>query len=280
MSPTYLSTKIPVSETLAEKLNTTGYKNMVQVSLDSLTDSVLEDIIGVKAGYTNAVLEGIKRLESMGLPIRIDTILTSRNASAVEMRKLYQYVSTIRNLGLWEIRVPEMPLHPSSSFKEIKASRSALCRVRDFVKNDIIPGADVPIKFSDEALECRFGECGPDEWFPGGRCGLLESTAFILPDGKVSVCEQLYWHKDFIIGDLTTQSMEEIWSSDRAKEIFRTAQCFRTESQCASCGFLESYSSKKRRCIVKIMKAYGADNWDYPDPRCKFAPPVTGDLQY
>lgn len=31
---------------------------------------------------------------------------------------------------------------------------------------------------------------------------MLKQLAFVLPDGKVSACEQLYWHPQFIIGDL------------------------------------------------------------------------------
>ena len=35
-----------------------------------------------------------------------------------------------------------------------------------------------------------------------------------------------------------------------------------------------------RRCFVKVIKAYGKDKWDYPDPRCQYAPKVTSDLLY
>ena len=28
---------------------------------------------------------------------------------------------------------------------------------------------------------------------------------YILPDGKVTICEELYWNEHFIIGDVTKQ---------------------------------------------------------------------------
>lgn len=37
--------------------------------------------------------------------------------------------------------------------------------------------------------------------FNGAVCSALNSHLFILPDGKVTICEQLYWNPRFIIGD-------------------------------------------------------------------------------
>lgn len=41
-----------------------------------------------------------------------------------------------------------------------------------------------------------------------------------MPDGKVTICEELYWHPHFIIGDLKKQTLKEIWNSQKAKDIF------------------------------------------------------------
>ena len=59
-----------------------------------------------------------------------------------------------------------------------------------------------------------------DQCFKGGSCGILENRLFVLPDGKVTLCEQLYWHPQFILGDLKEQTLAEIWQSPRAKALF------------------------------------------------------------
>ncbi|MDE6803647.1 MAG: SPASM domain-containing protein [Muribaculaceae bacterium] len=130
----------------------------------------------------------------------------------------------------------------------------------------------------DEEYQCT----GPEKnCFNGGSCGLLRDQIFILPDGKVSVCEQLYWHPEFIIGDLTENTIEQIWQSTKALNIFSMSKSqFRLGSKCSQCNFADKCISDKRRCVVKVMKAYGRDNWDYPDPRCVFAPNFTGSLKY
>lgn len=55
---------------------------------------------------------------------------------------------------------------------------------------------------------------------------------------------------------------------------------FRSKSICFNCKSLKSCNMRHRRCFVKIIKAYGIENWDYPDPRCIYAPEIHSDLLY
>lgn len=34
------------------------------------------------------------------------------------------------------------------------------------------------------------------------------------------------------------------------------------------------------RCWAEILKAYGDENWDYPDPRCIKAPKMKNNLKF
>lgn len=282
MSPTYISTKLPVSESLIDRLNKTGFNKTVQISLDSLDDATLQKTIGTTPGYVDSIKKGISLLEKYGYPIQIDTILTSENSTIDEIKALYQYIKGIRNLTMWEIRVPEYSLYTPDTFSEIKATRDQLRSIQDFVKNSIQPDAKIQIVFSAEALDAKFRNAGPKkDCSHGGSCGILQNRLFILPDGKVSVCEQMYWHKDFIIGDLKSSSIQDIWNSERALQLFNVSKSlFREDSPCMKCSHFDDGNAKKRRCVVKVIKAYGADNWDYPDPRCKFAPKFNNDLIY
>lgn len=91
----------------------------------------------------------------------------------------------------------------------------------------------------------------------------------------------MYWHQDFIIGDLKTSSIEDIWNSERVLQLFGLSNSmFRDESNCKHCFHFDECNSKKRRCVVKVVKAYGLSNWDYPDPRCVYAPEFNNDLIY
>ena len=274
LCPNYISTKYPLTENMVKKLYETRYNNVVQISLDSLTPSILQNLIGVTSDYVNKIKQTITYLEKYKFKIQINTILTRTTAIEIELEKLYDFVKNIKGLYYWEIRVPEKSIYSSKSFDEVKAPRMQLEKICNYVKKALIPKANFKIICSEEALNEHLSEGkSSDECFVGGTCGTLQNKAFILPDGKVSICEQMYWHPQFIIGDLKSQSLQEVWNSSKAKELFNmNRQMFRKESKCHSCQVADFCNQKHRRCFVKIIRAYGRNNWDYPDPRCEFAP--------
>lgn len=107
----------------------------------------------------------------------------------------------------------------------------------------------------------------------------MQDEIIVLPDGKVTVCDQLYWNEKFIIGDLAKSSIEEVWNSDRVREILDQKQSLVKEaSACKQCDIFDSCFAY--RCWVDVIKAYGDDNMDYPDPRCIKAPPMINDISY
>ena len=106
-----------------------------------------------------------------------------------------------------------------------------------------------------------------------GICSGNFSSLFILPDGKVTICEELYWHPQFIIGNIIEQSLEEVWNSQIAHEVYAfKQQNIAKNSACAVCEEYEKCRSLKQVCWRDIIRAYGSDNWTYPDPNCPKSP--------
>lgn len=220
---------------------------------------------------------------NFGFKVQFDTILTRLNANRKSIDQLFLFIRKVPNIVYWEIRVPEVSIYTPDTYKEIKASKEQLLECLEYVEERLKPNARFKIFCSTNSLEEHLGEGkAEDKHFYGGNCVMLKHMAFVLPDGKVSACEQLYWHPQFVIGDLKKQSIEEIWNSRRAWELFKLSQSmFRKESVCSHCGIFDFCNSENhRRCFVKVLKAYGSDKWDYPDPRCQYAPTVTSDLLY
>ncbi|MBI4647186.1 MAG: SPASM domain-containing protein [Bacteroidia bacterium] len=92
---------------------------------------------------------------------------------------------------------------------------------------------------------------------------------YILPDGKVTICEELYWHPKFIIGDLMKDSILDVWNSEQAQNIYNLKQdTISPESACHDCAEFKSCRTFPGVCWKQILYAYGNDKWDFPDPRC------------
>ena len=44
------------------------------------------------------------------------------------------------------------------------------------------------------------------------------------------------------------------------------------ESACYSCKIFDECKANQNSCYINILKVYGDEKWDYPDPRCSKAP--------
>ncbi|MCC8188023.1 MAG: SPASM domain-containing protein [Bacteroides sp.] len=111
-------------------------------------------------------------------------------------------------------------------------------------------------------------------------CAGNYSSVFVLPDGKVTLCEELYWNPRFILGDYSTNSLKEIWNSPAAKELYYlSSEKINNLSPCKHCQILSQCRQEFGGvCWREIIKAYGNDKWDYPDPICPDANKITGDI--
>lgn len=281
LTPSYISTKVPIDRHHVEMLKETGYDNVVQLSLDSLDDEVLEKTIGSRPGYVQKMKTTIELLEQYGFKIQVDTILTRFNSHSWMIQQLYDYIHTLGNLIYWEIRVPGYSLYSPESFQEIRPTRESVENLRAFVEEGLKPKSDINILFSDDALDYPSYKGSRDEaYFKGGSCGALQSRLFVLPDGKVSICELVYWNPLFLVGDLRTDSIAEVWNSPKAVALYNQEKRIRSKSRCSPCKVLDFCQENRRKCVVKVMQAYGQDNYDYPDPRCEFAPEFLTNMAY
>ena len=122
---------------------------------------------------------------------------------------------------------------------------------------------------------------GSSKKFHGAASFVLSSRLFILPDGKVTICEQLYWNSHFIIGDVQRTNLKDIWQSQEALYLCNLSrQDIGQHNKCQACTHFEECFRYGNRCWNNITKAYGKKYWDYPDPRCILAPKKTNRLDH
>lgn len=137
----------------------------------------------------------------------------------------------------------------------------------------------INILWSPNSDKKYFSSEGGSRSFKGFRCSANYSHMVILPDGKVTICEQLYWNPKFLIGDLLKNSIEDVWNSPKAINLaFPKKEHFSDKSICKGCDIFQECMSFPNRCIADVLKGYGDDNSDFPDPRCNKAPKIINNL--
>ncbi|MBR3987617.1 MAG: SPASM domain-containing protein [Bacteroidales bacterium] len=105
------------------------------------------------------------------------------------------------------------------------------------------------------------------------------SEFFVLPDGLVTICEQMYRHPFFILGDLSKQSIMEMWNSPKALALWNFSQDeVREQSACKTCELFEECRRDLGSCWRMVVNVFGDENYDYPDINCPRAPQVPNDI--
>lgn len=281
MSTIAISTKMPITEDIIFKLKKSNFCDVIQLSIDSLDPVVLKKTLSVKDVYIEKIKKGISLLDKSGIKYQIVTVLTKYNVDYYGILDLYNYIKNLKNIVGWRILPTFKSLYiNNNSFDNIKSTREEIEELFEKIKMNIIPYAEFNIILDRGLLDKKFQKCENGcQNFTGGKCGILQDQITVLPDGKVTLCDQLYWNRNFIIGDLTTESIVDVWTSKRANtHLVNKRENIQKTSSCKTCEFFDTCFSY--RCRVDVVKAYGNENLDFPDPRCVKAPLMVNNISY
>ena len=277
---TYLSTKVPITEDDVKFLAELGIKD-IQVSLDTLIPEHLSQIVSLPPSYAEKIKNTLTLLDKYGIQTTIHSIVCSKNATIKDMESVYDFIHTLRNITCWRLSYAHYSLYKTvKEFKEYKADTESVDSIYKYFKSKDAPAhlkigcGGVNLSGKDRKSDYQNPAFFKEKYKGGIKCTASYSHMFILPDGKVTICEQLYWHPDFIIGDLTRQTLLEIWTSQEAKRYFYLQRDdVSDKSACKTCKEFDDCRTKACKvCWKDVVACYGRENWDFPDPKCPKSP--------
>ncbi len=274
--PEVISTKVPLCQEDVIKLKNTGI-NKIQISLDTLIEKNLTHLLKTSKEYKKKIMDFIKFLDKENFDIDIQTVITKYNCSEKDILSVFNFIKQFKNIKKWSLRPSFPSLYNGNDFIP---SINQLNKVYDYtepLKSQIDLMFDKPSTATDKYASID----GAIANFSPYKCTANLSHIFVLPDGKVTTCEQLYWNPLFIVGDLKTQSIDEVWNSEKSLWLANIQKSELSEqSPCKSCETFDSCFKNLKRCWLQVIKTYGNENWDYPDPRCKLAPELKTNIFY
>lgn len=275
----YLSTKIPLGEDDIKYLAELNVHD-IQISIDSFIENHLIKSLKVREGYAEKLKHSLFLLDKYGIPMMIHTVLTQYNDSIEDMQSIYDIIKNLKNLIDWHVVKGDPTLYPKTDYKNIEISESKMDSIIDFLEkinqqNEVIIHYPSKGDFKATAILNSSEEnknALAKAFFKRSFCSGLFSSLYILPDGLVTMCEQLYWNKQFIIGNVITQTIAEVWNSDKANKIYHITQNdIPKDSLCHTCDKFDICRSVRQVCYRDIIRKYGKDKWYYPDVNCPYA---------
>lgn len=274
----YLSTKIPLQEEDIKFLSQIKVLDL-QVSIDTFIKSHLASSIGVSDDYADRMLHSLDLLAKYNIPIKVHSVLTKYNDNIEDMQSVYSVLKNLPNLIDWHVVKGERTLYPKDDFRNIEIKPKSLDIIIDYLeslKDKSNISIHIPEKVSsNKNIEIKHEinyQAEFSNFFNRSFCSGLFSSLYILPDGQVTMCEQLYWNKDFIVGNILNSTILDVWNSDKAKSIFFIRQTdIPSDSLCHTCDKFEACRTVRQVCYREIIKKYGKDKWYYPDVNCPYA---------
>lgn len=262
-----IPTKYPLSRSQVQRLAATGLST-IQISIDSLDPEIIDRLMGV-AGYGGKILQTLNFLGEAGIKVRTNTVLTPVNVrEAISLarylaEKPYVFMSNFTCYGRSLYR------HDDSLFcspEDVAIFEEEFSQLQEQYPGKVTfsGGNDNPYA-GEEAVRAK-------KFWERAYCTANRRGIVVLPDGKVTICEELYGHEHFIIGDLTEQTLLEVWNSPKALKLAYPDQAEVTDGPCGDCPDFRRCHEGLGRCFREALKAYGYDRHYAPDPRCPRAP--------
>jgi radical SAM protein with 4Fe4S-binding SPASM domain len=260
-----LTTKALIVPSFADHLAKLGVK-CAQVSIDA-PDAELADGLTQTPGYFRQAIASILNLREAGIKVRTNSVLTSINIG--DAARLIRYLA--------ELGVSHIQLSPYG--------RSAWVPDPDrlFISPEDRAGLKNTVRLlSNEYPHVKIGLSGapppvPDE--PGERraqylrrpvCGAGRELLIIHSDGKASLCGMLPAAAPYVVGDLSSQTLAEVWESPLVDELLHPSRDLFAGTACSDCADFDP-CHEKGRCFRNAFLSYGS--FHVPAPDCPRAPP-------
>lgn len=215
----------------------------IQVSLDGATHEVNDKIRG--QGTFSRTIKGIERLAKTGIPLSINTVVTSIN---------FHQLNELKELaGSFGARLRVSRFRPSGrareSWETLKLSSSQLREISDWLSHDLSILTGDSFFFITGDGRRRLGL---------DMCGAFKMTCCIDPDGRVYPCAFLQ-EEQLCAGNLKVTSFREIWDYSAVCRFFRKLEP-------ASCRRCPHFSNCRGGCpaVAYFIKK----DLDSADPEC------------
>lgn len=250
--------------------------NTIHISLDSVNSHTLSRTIRGGEFYLEKIRHTMQLLDDMQFNWSVHAILTKYNSDIEqEIKPLINAMNSYKHLRSFRIDPVGYSIYKSQeNFDTLKPTLNDVKKIQEFIEaiRGQISTYKITMGDAEEGDNCEFKI--KNELF-GRRalCSGNQSAFVILPNRAATICEELYWHPKFIIGDLKRQSVLDVWRSEKADELYNIAQqSTQPKSPCHQCNAFADCRQGAGVCWKMILYAYGDQNWDYPDTRCPYAP--------
>jgi radical SAM protein with 4Fe4S-binding SPASM domain len=264
----FVSTKSYLSSNVAEQLAEMGIgidraphiNRKVQVSVDSADDSIASYLVQ-KPGYLKIATQTTENLIAAGIYPRIKSVLTSHNADAPA-----GIVRHFTQLGVDDF---DFVLYSRSYYRHddslfLSRGQKMVLHEMATALNSEFPSIHMTIQ--DETTSGKPLNMTCEQWEERAVCSGGRSNMLIQPNGDVTLCDQTPHEPRFVVGNVFSQGIMEVWKSQTLEQFLYPDREKFAESVCYDCPEFDRCMQYKGYCYRDALFYYGSI-YDAP-PEC------------
>ncbi len=261
--PVAIATKSFLSKRKAVELaNASGMVLEVQFSIDTDDAEIAKYLVGV-SDYPERIFSSIDHALEAGLRVTSKVVVTPYNVLTVP--RLFR---KLKRRGVSDIRLAAYSRSGYHHTDDLFLNDQCYAWLDEEVvklKNEF-PGTHASIQNGPPQLEPNSREEQEESWAARSACTAGKSAMMICADGKVIPCEQMPETEEYFCGDLTQQSLLDVWNGDRFKEVTYGMPREKFKGQpCFDCEEREECLYEKGPCVRDLATHYGSIYQPPPD---------------
>jgi radical SAM protein with 4Fe4S-binding SPASM domain len=264
----FVSTKSYLSCSDAEQLAEMGIgkdiapyvTRNVQVSVDSADDSTASYLVR-KPGYLEIATQTTENLIAAGIYPRIKGVLTSYNADAPA-----GIVHHFSKLGVTDF---DFVLYSRSYYRHddsLFLSWQQKMELHEMAKTLTSEFPSIHMTFQDETTSGKPLNMTCEQWEERAVCSGGRSNMLIQPNGDVTLCDQTPHEAPFIVGNVFSQGVLEVWRSRNLLDFLYPDREKFAGSVCYDCPEFDTCQQYRGYCYRDALFYYGSI-YDAP-PEC------------
>lgn len=238
-----VTTKFYLTEDQIKKL--ANSKVEINLSYDCHIDDLASYLVG-RDNHAKNMDNVIKLLVKYGVKFSINPVITG-----LTVKYLEEFFTYLSKLGVSEVILSRYSPSLGRNDKKFIVTEDQWNYVQTLSK-------------TFKTLEVNFlhPQCGENNNLSKNNshgepslCINGRSCMSILPNGKVVMCERIPNKMDFYIGDLTQNTIAEIWASEKRQQTLYPSKEFYKNTPCGNCNDFSTCKKKLKCVLVSLIES-------------------------
>lgn len=199
-----ISTKIPLSHETIDRIVATGLKT-IQFSLDTVNQERARRNLNVGPNYIDKLLDAIRYCDEKGLRVIIKPTMDRETCTIENVDGVIDFAKTLKHLERCVFTIIGYSCYKTEqSYLNIRPTMEQVDIVAQHVSKRAVE-MSCPM-YNDNQLFHKAEMNNMKTFSNRALCTANVDGLVVLPDGQVTICEELYWNKSFIL----------VWGTERS----------------------------------------------------------------